>query len=352
MARCGDIIDKTLQTLQSTGDGDDSRWTRDEIFGYLNEGQAEIAAASKCFRRILSLPAGYSVAGGSTIIPLPEDSVGVRWVQYNRKFIEPASYRELRQRFGPEFLTVTGAEPIYWYNDLSGPLEIRLYPNPTTIARRFINFRPAASTGSFVTPTDGNTYGVPRFTDSTADTVEYVDENGDAFASVADRRGYICRIEGDDETFEFAEIPSPLTGKEEPTLTPSVTRKTKGPHGEDIPPPQKFTRGSPFQRAIGPAINTLGGRAVMGFQEALLVNYAYIPQPYKSENDEILLPDNHEAALIWWMLHRCYEKSTAQEDIDRSNRFFDKFAGRLKMTETEQSRSFSTRSRKTTFRSI
>ena len=52
------------------------------------------------------------------------------------------------------------------------------------------------------------------------------------------------------------------------------------------------------------------------------------------------------------MLHRCYEKSTAQEDIDRSNRFFDKFAGRLKMTETEQSRSFSTRSRKTTFRSI
>ena len=41
-ARCGDIIDKTLQTLQSTGDGDDSRWTRDEIFGYLNEGQARL----------------------------------------------------------------------------------------------------------------------------------------------------------------------------------------------------------------------------------------------------------------------------------------------------------------------
>ena len=330
MARCGDIIDKTLQTLQSTGDGDDSRWTRDEIFGYLNEGQAEIAAASKCFRRILSLPAGYSVAGGGTIIPLPEDSVGVRWVQYNRKFIEPASYRELRQRFGPEFLTVTGAEPIYWYNDLSGPLEIRLYPNPTTIARRFISFTPSPTVGDFTTPSDGNTYGGPRYTDSTADTVAYVDENGDAFASVADRRGYICRIDSGDETFEFAEIPNPVTA--------DAKKNSKG--------------WSPFQRAIGPAINSLAGRAVIGFEEALLVNYAYIPQPYKSENDEILLPDNHEAALIWWMLHRCYEKSTAQEDIDRSNRFFDKFAGRLKMTETEQSRSFSTRSRKTTFRSI
>lgn len=334
MARVGAIIDKALQTLQSTGTGDDTRWTRDEVFGYLNEGQAEIAAASKCFRRIISLPAGYSIGGGGTIIPIPEDSVGVHWVQYQRKFIDEMSYRELRSKYGPEFTTATGTTPIAWYNDLSGPLEIRLYPNPTNIARRIIDFLPSPTVGGFTTPSDGNTFGIPRYTDSTADTVEYVDENGDAFGSVAARRGFICRIDSGDETFEFNEMPSPTAGKSQP----------QGQNFEQ--------KGSPFQRAIGPAVNSVAGRAIIGFEEALLINYAYIPEPYTSEGDDILLPDNHEAALLWWILHRCYEKSTAQEDIDRSNRYFDKYAGRLKMTEIAQSRGHSPRLRKTTFRSV
>lgn len=334
MARVADIIDSALQTLQSTGEGEDSRWTREEIFGYLNEGQAEIASVSKCFRRIMSLPAGYSVAGGGTIIPVPEDSVGVRWVQYNRKFIEPISYRVLRQKYGPEFVTATATDPIYWYNDLSGPLEIRLYPNPTNVARRFIDFTPSPTVGGFTTPADGNTFGGPRYNDSDADTVTYVDENGDAFATVADRRGYICRIDSTDSTFEPMELPTPTTGKGQPT-------------GADF-----VLKGSPFHRAIGPATNSIAGRPIIGFTEALLICYAYIPQPYLFEGDDILLPDNHEAALIWWILHRAYEKSTAQEDIARSDRYFEKFAGRLQQTEVEQSRSFSTRSRTTKFRGI
>lgn len=242
---------------------------------------------------------------------------------YDRKFIDPTSYKTLRQDHGDEFVTYTAEKPLYWYNDLTNSMELRLYPTPTTIDRRTIAQLP----GNGMTT---GTRGLVRYVAAEAgDTINVVDENGDPFATVADRRGFLFRIESDTNTVEISQVD---TGE-----------RRRGPTPSEIPR---------FGWARGPSVDTRRGIPQFGFAEFLLIGIAYIPTPYLDEGEEVLLPDNHEAALQWYMVHRALQKSTSRQDIDLSDRFFKMFAARVAQTQVEQSRGFTTRGRSSRYRRL
>lgn len=324
MASVGSIIDSVKTTLQAQ-DSSASRWDDNELLEYLNEGQAEIASGTRAFKREISLP-----ATDSGVYRLPDDSVGIMWVMYDRKMIEPISYRELLQRVGDTFRDRTASVPENWYNDMSSPLELRLYPIPSTITRAIVSI-------------SGGDFGMPAYADHDETGVDILDQDGDEFATEGDRVGFIFRMDDDENLVEFDSF--------DDQFLPSTQKG--GGFGVEQANSVAIDQNRPHW-AVGamadPAQSRSYGFTKVGFTEALRIGYAYIPPPYRDRRQEIVLPDNHEAALKWWMLHRCYEKSTSEEDLNRSDRYYQKFVARVNQTVGEESRRHTTRPRRARYR--
>lgn len=303
MELVSDILDDCLTTLQSVSRG---KWTETELLGYLNEGQAEIASLTSAFRKEISMP-----AAPKGIYKLPDNCVEIRWVRYNGKFIEPISYRKLFREEGDEFQIKTASAPVYWYNDMTSPFEMRLFPIPNAVSRSLIAWDgdSEASTST----------GGARWIDNDADTVTYVDPDGTEYDPATGRVGIVRYISDSADAHEMIALDEP---------------------GE--------SRGSrdPNYPILGEAENSRQyGSALVGFVEGVRVGFSYIPNSYTELDARLILPDNHHLALKWWILSRAYMKSTADEDQQRSMIYENKFLKRVGQTMHQESRSFTTRPR-------
>lgn len=300
-----DIIADCLTTLQSVSRG---KWDQTELLGYLNEGQAEIASLTGAFRKEIAMP-----AAPKGIYRLPDNCVEIRWVRYNGKFIEPISYRKLYRQEGNEFQIKTASEPIYWYNDMTSPFDLRLFPIPSAVSRLLIAWSGDSE------PSPATTTGGARYIDNDADTVTYVDQDGSTFAADTDRVGIVRFIDDSSTTHEMIAMDEP-----------SESRGSRDPN----------------YPILGEAENSRQyGSPMIGFVEGVRVGYSYIPQSYTELDARLILPDNHHLALKWWILSRAYMKSIADEDQQRSMIYENKFLKRVAQTIHQESRSFTTRPR-------
>lgn len=194
---------------------------------------------------------------------LPSDAIEILYVEYDGNILQPTSWREL-QSISKTFSTATGT-PFAWYQDSTSITELRLYPIPTDNAEDLATF--------------DSEYGAIVDLAISGDTVTFSAEPGEV-VRIVDGTGAV-------------------TYNPNETLSAAVRGSSK-------------------------SFGEYGGVVAMEGSKVRLA-YIYKPEAVTGEDTEVIVPNHHEEALVFFMLMRAYEKDGVTRDLEKAAYFQRKF---------------------------
>jgi hypothetical protein len=266
-------FDKILErVLRLTGDSKYTRWSKDELIDYINEGQREFCEKTM----ILRAEAPLTVRENSEIYTLPDDCFIVDRMERNDGYLIPkTTSRDLARSRGRNYRSDFGRPQVY-YQDLDGMRQLRFYPIPDdSITSTYRSFE-----GELGVVTQAGEYTIEPLI---VDNVEIVDVDGPLFLQ-------------DLESLPFTS-----------ELGLTVDDTSLDEFGRDT---------NTFNLEEGEVVQ------VLNTEGAFRVWYVRYPREDILEIDDL-------QAMQYYTLHKCYEKDGPIQNIELSNLYEQRYQERV-----------------------